>query len=59
MRGSNEPELSITVKKELDSFIRRIEDFDSDYGHLPGADFDPQIQTLRGRFEEILGMEKG
>lgn len=58
-RGSNEPELSITRVKDLEQFIRECEAFQMDFGHLFGSDHDEQLETLRRRFEELLGNANG
>jgi hypothetical protein len=58
-RGSNEPELSITRTKDLEQFIRECQSFDMDYGHLPGREFDSELDRLRRKFEELLGNANG
>jgi len=55
MRGSNEPELSITRTKDLDQFIRECDAFQLDRGHIMGNEEDPKLDELRKRFEELLG----
>ena len=71
MRGSNEPELSITRTKDLDQFIRECDAFQLDRGHIivrPGAGEDGagegtaeevRLGELRRRFEELLGNANG
>lgn len=58
-RGSNEPELSITRVKDLEQFIRECEAFKMDYGHILGDKYDTRLDTLRRRFEELLGNANG
>ncbi|KAJ7034665.1 hypothetical protein C8F04DRAFT_1100558 [Mycena alexandri] len=58
-RGSNEPELSITRSKDLDQFIRECEIFILDHGHSIGNERDSELNTLRDRFEELLGNANG
>jgi hypothetical protein len=55
MRGSNEPELSITRTKDLDQFIRECDAFQLDRGHIMGNEEDAKLDELRKRFEELLG----
>ena len=55
MRGSNEPELSLTRCKDLEQFIRECETFMLDFGHLTGGEHDAKLNGLRKRFEDILG----
>ena len=66
MRGSNEPELSITRTKDLDQFIRECDAFQLDRGHIivrPGAGEgtaeEVRLGELRRRFEELLGNANG
>ena len=74
MRGSNEPELSITRTKDLDQFIRECDAFQLDRGHIivrPGAGAgedgvggggpaeEGRLGELRRRFEELLGNANG
>lgn len=60
MRGSNEPELSITRAKDLDQFIRECDAFQMDKGHVVnGPEEDAAVETLRHRFEELLGNANG
>ncbi|TFK27927.1 hypothetical protein FA15DRAFT_585553 [Coprinopsis marcescibilis] len=57
-RGSNELELWIIRVKDLEKFIREVEAYILDYGHLSGPDFDGKIEYLRNEYEEILGNGK-
>jgi hypothetical protein len=59
MRGSNEPELSITRKKDLDHFLRECKAFQMDHGHEEGQLYNAEIQRYRNRFEELLGNADG
>jgi len=54
MRGSNEPDFSNLRSRELDTFIREIEAWVMDKGHLVGADYDAKINRFRERYEEIV-----
>ncbi len=58
-RGSNEPELSITRVKDLEQFIRECKAFQMDHGHSTGIEFDSNLDSLRRRFEELLGNANG
>jgi len=58
-RGSNEPELSITRVKDLEQFIRECEAFKMDCGHILGDKYDAKLESLRRRFEELLGNANG
>ncbi|KAK0436425.1 hypothetical protein EV421DRAFT_1124214 [Armillaria borealis] len=58
-RGSNEPQLSITRVKDLEQFIRKCQAFQMDHGHDTGHDFDPQLETFRRQYEELLGNANG
>ncbi|PBK63614.1 hypothetical protein ARMSODRAFT_942001 [Armillaria solidipes] len=50
-RGSNEPEQSLMVARDLEQFIRECKAFLVDFG----SDTDKrEVQRLRNRFEEIL-----
>jgi len=59
MRGSNEPELSITRAKDLDQFIRECNAFQMDRGHITGSEEDQTLEGFRKRFEELLGNANG
>ncbi|KAG1725729.1 hypothetical protein EDB19DRAFT_1754170 [Suillus lakei] len=62
MRGSNEPELSITRVKDLDQFLRDCRAFQLDHGHTHGTaenGLDRRVEELRSRFEELLGNGDG
>ena len=60
MRGSNEPELSITRTKDLDQFIRECDAFQLDRGHLVSGEAENhKLEELRKRFEELLGNLSG
>lgn len=59
MRGSNEPELSITRTKDLDQFIREADAFQMDRGHIVGNEEDATLDGFRKRFEELLGNANG
>lgn len=57
MRGSNEPQLSITRVNDLDEFLRDCTAFELDYGYKYGTSentLDDQLNGLRKKFEEIL-----
>ncbi|KAF5319418.1 hypothetical protein D9619_008638 [Psilocybe cf. subviscida] len=54
-RGSNEPENSISKIKDLEQFIRDLEAFRLDHGHVSGDKHDTEIGRFRQRFEELLG----
>jgi hypothetical protein len=54
-RGSNEPELSIIRVKGLDQFIRELEAFKLDFGHLNNHVHDDKLTSFRNKFEELLG----
>jgi hypothetical protein len=55
VRGSGEPENSVTRVKDLEHFIRDCEAFTLDYGHILGDKHDARLLALRSRFEELLG----
>lgn len=58
VRGSGEPELSITRVKDLEQFLRDTESFIMDHGDeygAPGDKLDEHIKVLRRRFELLLG----
>lgn len=62
MRGSNEPELSITRVKDLDQFLRDCRAFQLDHGQTHGTSengLDKRVEELRSRFEELLGNGDG
>jgi hypothetical protein len=60
MRGSNEPQLSITRTKDLDQFIRECKAFQLDRGHVTTGDAENiKLDELRKRFEELLGNLSG
>jgi len=59
VRGSNEPELSITRTKDLEQFIRECRSFQLDQGHILGNDLDEQLIGFRHKFEELLGNANG
>jgi hypothetical protein len=62
MRGSSEPELSITRVKDLDQFLRDCAAFQMDHGHeygTPENKLDITLNELRKRFEELLGNADG
>ncbi|KAJ7221300.1 hypothetical protein GGX14DRAFT_319176, partial [Mycena pura] len=58
-RGSKEPELSTMRCKDLDQFLRECDIFVLDYGHLTGDEHDSKLESLRTRFEELLGNANG
>ncbi|KAJ7084183.1 hypothetical protein C8R43DRAFT_909365, partial [Mycena crocata] len=58
-RGSNEPELSITRCKDLDQYIRECEIFMCDFGHVTTDEHNEKLNSLRERFEELLGNGNG
>ncbi|EMD35870.1 hypothetical protein CERSUDRAFT_52801, partial [Gelatoporia subvermispora B] len=41
--------------RDLENFIRDLEAFMLDKGHLVGSEYDPMIERYRRRFEEVLG----
>jgi hypothetical protein len=58
-RGSNEPELSITRVKDLEQFIREVENFRMDHGYEMGDKYNAQLDGYRSRFEQLLGNANG
>jgi len=56
MRGSGEPELSVTRTRDLEQFLRVLDAFKTDRGHIRDGQEDAKIEELRNRFEEILGL---
>ena len=59
MRGSREPELSLTRTKDLDHFIREVQAFQMDKGHAVDGSEDAALEEFRHRFEELLGNADG
>ncbi|KAG0709411.1 hypothetical protein DFH29DRAFT_888292 [Suillus ampliporus] len=62
MRGSSEPELSITRVKDLDEFLRDCKAFQMDHGHENGTTengLNQRVEELRSKFEELLGNGDG
>jgi hypothetical protein len=59
MRGSSEPELSITRTKDLEQFIRECDAFQMDRGHVTGGEEDHTLDEFRRKFEELLGNASG
>ncbi|KAG1880526.1 hypothetical protein C8R48DRAFT_829855 [Suillus tomentosus] len=62
MRGSNEPELSITRVKDLDHFLRDCWAFQLDHGNEYGTaenGLNKRVEELRSKFEELLGNGDG
>ncbi|KAF7979992.1 hypothetical protein HWV62_40080 [Athelia sp. TMB] len=59
MRGSREPELSLTRTKDLDHFIREVQAFQMDKGHVADGSEDAALEEFRHRFEELLGNADG
>lgn len=62
MRGSSEPELSITRVKDLEQFIRDCKAFQLDHGNAYGNaenKLDKRVDEFRSRFEELLGNGDG
>ena len=55
MRGSREPELSLTRAKDLDNFIRDAEAFQLDFGEITDGSKNAELEEYRRRFEELLG----
>ncbi|PFH50028.1 hypothetical protein AMATHDRAFT_48228 [Amanita thiersii Skay4041] len=55
VRGSDEPEKSASIAKELDQYLRESEAFQLDHGHEIGERFDGEVDRIRRGFEEILG----
>ncbi|PBK63651.1 hypothetical protein ARMSODRAFT_894097 [Armillaria solidipes] len=53
-RGSNEPERSLMVAKDLEQFIRECKAFLVDFGSSTEDVHKREVQRLRNRFEEIL-----
>jgi len=56
MRGSGEPELSVSRTRDLEQFLRVLDAFKTDRGHIRDGQEDAKIEELRNRFEEILGL---
>lgn len=57
-RGSGEPEASTALKKDLEHYVREVEAFTLDHGHITGpSEFDARVQSYRNQFEEIMGRE--
>lgn len=55
-RGTGEPELSEKRTNDLEQFLRECTAFDMDHGHeYATRDLDQQIDSLRRRFEDLLG----
>ncbi|OCH87995.1 hypothetical protein OBBRIDRAFT_780872 [Obba rivulosa] len=54
-RGSGEPEHSALRCRDLENYIRDLEAYMLDKGHLVGDEYDPMIDRYRRRFEEVLG----
>ncbi|KAG1881100.1 hypothetical protein F4604DRAFT_1746460 [Suillus subluteus] len=62
MRGSSEPELSITRVKDLDQFLRDCRAFQLDHAYTYGTaenGLDKRVDEFRSRFEELLGNGDG
>ncbi|KAG2157691.1 uncharacterized protein EDB93DRAFT_1124133 [Suillus bovinus] len=62
MRGSNEPELSITRVKDLDQFLRECKAFQLDHGNESGTSengLNKRVEEFRSRFEDLLGNGDG
>ncbi|KAF7971568.1 hypothetical protein HWV62_20812 [Athelia sp. TMB] len=59
MRGSREPELSLTRAKDLNHFIREAEAFQLDFGHIKDGSKNAELEDFRRRFEELLGNAGG
>ncbi|KAK0234609.1 hypothetical protein EDD85DRAFT_88605 [Armillaria nabsnona] len=53
-RGSNEPERSLMVARDLEQFIRECKAFLVDFGSSTEDVHKREVQRLRNRFEEIL-----
>lgn len=53
-RGSNEPERSLLVAKDLEQFIRECKAFLVDFGSSTEDVHKREVQRLRSRFEAIL-----
>ena len=58
-RGSGEPEASTVLQKDLEHFVREMEAFTLDNGHVvgPSEELEKKVQWYRDRFEEIMGKE--
>ncbi|KAK0187139.1 hypothetical protein F5146DRAFT_765202 [Armillaria mellea] len=54
-RGSNEPQRSLTLVKDLEQFIRECLAFEMDHGNDTGHEFDSRLENFRRRYEELLG----
>ncbi|KAI0704976.1 hypothetical protein BC835DRAFT_1261659, partial [Cytidiella melzeri] len=54
-RGSGEPEASALRCKDLENFVRDLENTCLDRGHLTGSEQDELVNGFRARFEEIMG----
>lgn len=62
-RGSGEPEFSTARVKDLENYVREVEAWVLDHGHLVSANekdpavLDSAVARFRRRFEEIMGAE--
>lgn len=54
-RGTNEPEKSNAMVKELSHFIRECEAFEMDHGHVVGKEMDHVLFEKRKQLEVLLG----
>ncbi|KAI0085259.1 hypothetical protein BDY19DRAFT_896981, partial [Irpex rosettiformis] len=54
-RGSGEPEASSLRCKDLENFVRDLQNLRLDRGYLSGNEHDEIVQNFRDRFEEIMG----
>lgn len=55
MRGSREPELSLSRTKDLEHFIRDAKAFELDHGGVTDGTKDSELDEFRRRLEELLG----
>jgi len=59
MRSSSEPEASRLRAKTLDHFLREINAFRLDHGHVVGPQWDKEINGFRLGLENMLGNRPG
>ena len=57
MRGSGEPEASTATCAELENFVRELQAYILDTGHLAGEKHRDTVRQYRERLEKILGNE--
>ncbi|KAI0085256.1 hypothetical protein BDY19DRAFT_863092, partial [Irpex rosettiformis] len=54
-RGSGEPEASALRCRELENFVRDLQNLGIDRGAKLGGEHDELVQTFRDRYEKIMG----